>query len=87
MVRSLDKCDAARVSWHSSPLGQLHFSARGAFGDALGALRRFLGKADVTAEDMGREVGQKRSLLKERGSSTDDVANATLFSQARIQGS
>ncbi|KAI4340506.1 hypothetical protein MLD38_025335 [Melastoma candidum] len=45
----------------------------------LGAFRRLLGKEDVTAEDIWREVGQKGSLLKGRGSTADDVANAALF--------
>lgn len=45
----------------------------------VGAYRHFLGKMDMKAEEVCRIVGENGSLLRGRGASTDDVAQAALF--------
>lgn len=45
----------------------------------VGAYRHFLGKMDMKAEEVCRIVGENGSLLRGRGASTEDVAQAALF--------
>ncbi|XP_057485383.1 short-chain dehydrogenase reductase ATA1 [Actinidia eriantha] len=41
--------------------------------------RRFLGKSDLRSEEVTQIVGEKGSLLRGRGASVEDVAQAVLF--------
>ncbi|PSR84882.1 Short-chain dehydrogenase [Actinidia chinensis var. chinensis] len=41
--------------------------------------RRFLGKSDLRSEEVSQIVGEKGSLLRGRGASVEDVAQAVLF--------
>ncbi|WJZ80658.1 hypothetical protein VitviT2T_000560 [Vitis vinifera] len=41
--------------------------------------RKILGKADVTPEEVSRIVGKRGSLLRGRGGSVEDIAQAALF--------
>ncbi|KAK3222340.1 hypothetical protein Dsin_009365 [Dipteronia sinensis] len=43
------------------------------------AYRKFLGKKDMSPEEVGKIVGERGSLLRERSGSTEDVAQAALF--------
>lgn len=43
------------------------------------AYRKYLGKEDMKAEEVGRIVGEKGSLLRGRGGFAEDVAQAALF--------
>ncbi|GLT55404.1 hypothetical protein SLA2020_285290 [Shorea laevis] len=45
----------------------------------VGAYRHFLGKMDMKAEEVCKIVGENGSLLRGRGASTEDVAQAALF--------
>ncbi|VFQ76609.1 unnamed protein product [Cuscuta campestris] len=52
----------------------------------LSAFRRFLGKADVEAEEVGEIVGERGSLLVGRGGTMEDVAQAVLFLASEDSG-
>lgn len=45
----------------------------------VNAFRKFLGKVDMTPEEVSKIVGERGSLLHGRSASTEDVANAALF--------
>ncbi|XP_059655254.1 short-chain dehydrogenase reductase ATA1-like [Cornus florida] len=47
--------------------------------DHMKALRRFLGKRDVSTEEVSRIVGESASLLRGRSGRLEDVAQAVLF--------
>ncbi|RAL37354.1 hypothetical protein DM860_000048 [Cuscuta australis] len=52
----------------------------------LSAFRRFLGKVDVEAEEVGEIVGERGSLLVGRGGTMEDVAKAVLFLASEDSG-
>ncbi|PON55171.1 Short-chain dehydrogenase/reductase [Trema orientale] len=45
----------------------------------VSAYRKFVGKADMKAEDVGKLVGERGSLLRGRAGAVEDVAMAALF--------